>query len=101
MFIPTQDSCLDMSPTDFERFSLYILQQQTKDLEHLEFEHNVIVERSDGSYQIDGIIRFDVMGVTYVTLVECKHYTHAQNRCIYSAAASASKRMPLPSSRMR
>lgn len=75
MFIPTQDSCLDMSPTDFERFSLYILQQQTKDLEHLEFEHNVIVERSDGSYQIDGIIRFDVMGVTYVTLVECKHYS--------------------------
>ena len=74
MFVPTQEAFLDMSPTDFERFSLKILRQQTKGLENLAFEHNVMVEKSDGSYQIDGIVRFDVMGVRYITLVECKHY---------------------------
>lgn len=63
-----------MSTTDFEKFSLYILKQQTKGLENLEFEHNVIIKKSDGSYQIDGVIRFDVMGLRYTTLVECKHY---------------------------
>lgn len=63
MFIPTKDYALDMSTTDFEKFSLYILKQQTKGLENLEFEHNVIIKKSDGSYQIDGVIRFDVMGL--------------------------------------
>lgn len=80
MFVPTQEAFLNMSPTDFERFSLNILRQQTKELENLSFEHNVIVEKSDGSYQIDGIIRFDVMGITYITLVECKHYKSSISR---------------------
>ena len=64
-----------MSPTDFEQFSLNVLHQQLKGLENVEFEHNVVVKRPDGSYQIDGIIHFDVMGVRYTTLVECKHHS--------------------------
>lgn len=74
MFIPTQEHFYDMTPAEFEERSLEILQQQTKGLENLEFKHNEIIKTDDGSYQIDGVIRFDVMGVHFITLVECKHY---------------------------
>ena len=80
MFVPTKECFCNMSPTDFEKYSLYLLKQQTQGLENLEIEHNVIIEKSDGSYQIDGIIRFDVMGIRYTTLVECKHYKNTISR---------------------
>lgn len=74
MFIPTKDYFCDMTPEEFEKYSLDILKEQTKGLENLEVQHNVIIKKNDGNYQIDGKIQFDVMGVRYVTLVECKHY---------------------------
>lgn len=74
MFIPTHDVILDMSPTDFEKYALQVLQQQVQGLSECRFEHNKIIEVSDGDYQIDGYIEFKVMGVVYKTLVECKHY---------------------------
>lgn len=80
MFVPTKECFCNMSPTDFEKYSLYLLKQQTNGLENLEIEHNVIIEKIDGSYQIDGIIRFDVMGVKYTTLVECKYYKSTISR---------------------
>lgn len=80
MFIPTKDCMLEMTPTAFEKYSLEILHQQTKGLENFELEHNVVVKKSDGNYQIDGILHFDVMGMRYTTLVECKHYKTPINR---------------------
>lgn len=77
MFVPTKDCFCDISPTDFEKFSLELLKQQTCGLDNLEIQHNVIIETQDGDYQIDGVIRFDVMGVRYTTLVECKRYKSA------------------------
>lgn len=80
MFIPTKDYFCDMSPEEFEKYSLDILKEQTKGLENLEIQHNVIIKKNDGNYQIDGKIQFDVMGVRYVTLVECKHYKSSITR---------------------
>lgn len=74
MFIPTKEHFYDMTPEEFEKYSLEILKEQTKGLENLEIQHNVIIKKNDGNYQIDGKIQFEVMGVRYVTLVECKHY---------------------------
>ena len=74
MFIPTKDCVFDLTPTDFEKYSLEILKQQTRGLENLEIKHNIVIERSDSSYQIDDVIRFDVMGVRYTTLIECQRY---------------------------
>ncbi|MBI6873436.1 restriction endonuclease [Clostridium aciditolerans] len=74
MFIPTHESVLDMSPTDFEKYSLQILLQQVKHLSDCKVQHNKIIEVDDGNYQIDGYIEFKLMGVTYKTIVECKHY---------------------------
>ena len=74
MFNPTMDTHLDMSPVDFEKYALQILRQQLHGMENCRIEHNKIIEVSDGNYQIDGYIEFSLMGVTYKTLVECKHY---------------------------
>ena len=33
MFVPTKECFCNMSPTDFEKYSLYLLKQQTQGLE--------------------------------------------------------------------
>ncbi|EKA2552376.1 restriction endonuclease [Listeria monocytogenes] len=80
MFSPIQDICWELTPEDFERYSLDILSEQTKNLENLVIEHDKIITATDGNYQIDGYIEFSLMGVTYKTLVECKHYKSPINR---------------------
>ena len=61
----------------FERYSLDLLFEQTRNLENLVFEHNRIIEAHDGNYQIDGYIE---LCLKYKTLVECKHYKSAITR---------------------
>ncbi len=80
MFIPTKEHFCNITPEKFEKYSLKLLKEQTQGLENLEIQHNVIIQKSDGNYQIDGKIQFDVMGIRYVTLVECKHYKNAITR---------------------
>lgn len=80
MFVPTRDAVLDMSATDFEKYSLQLLNQQIRGLENVTFEHDALIKKCDGTYQIDGVIRFTVMGLEYTTLVECKHYRHPISR---------------------
>ena len=74
MFIPVIDTVLEMDPIDFEKYSLQVLQSRTKGLDNVKFVHNKVVEAYDGNYQLDGYIEFEVMGVLYKTIVECKHY---------------------------
>ena len=80
MFMPIQKHFYDMTPEEFEKYSLEILKEQTKGLENLEIQHNVIIKKNDGDYQIDGKIQFEVMGIRYSSLVECKHYQNAITR---------------------
>lgn len=74
MFIPCQESILKMTPTEFEKHSLHILSEQINNLDNCTFQHNKIIEVDDGNYQIDGYIEFELMGIVYKTIVECKHY---------------------------
>lgn len=80
MFIPVQDTYLDLTPEEFERYSLDLLSEQTAGLQDLVIEHDKIIVTFDGCYQIDGYIEFTVMGVKYKTLIECKHYKSPINR---------------------
>lgn len=80
MFIPTHESVLVMSPTDFEKYSLQILLQQVNHLADYKVQHNKIIEVDDGNYQIDGYIEFYLMGVSYKTIIECKHYKSSISR---------------------
>ncbi|MDO5435305.1 MAG: restriction endonuclease [Clostridia bacterium] len=74
MFNPFQEHYFEMSPTEFEERSLQILKQQFVGLEKLEFKHDERIKTDDGNYQIDGVVRFEAMGVRFTVLVECKHY---------------------------
>lgn len=80
MFIPTREAVMDMSPTDFEKYCVQLLREQSAGLENCIFQHNKIISADDGNYQIDGFIEFSVMGITYKTLVECKHYKNSISR---------------------
>ncbi|HBF0843071.1 restriction endonuclease [Clostridioides difficile] len=80
MFIPVVDAHMELTPEEFEKYSLDILAEQTKNLENLKIEHNKWIQVSDGNYQIDGYIEFEVMGVKYKTIVECKHYKTSISR---------------------
>jgi restriction system protein len=80
MFIPCQDSILEMTPTDFEKYSLRIMSEQLQNLDNCTFQHNKIIEVEDGNYQIDGYIEFNLMGIDYKTIVECKHYKSSISR---------------------
>ena len=80
MFIPVKDTILDMDPTDFEKYALQVLESKTRGLENVKFVHNTVVEAYDGNYQLDGYIEFEVMGVLYKTIVECKHYKYPISR---------------------
>lgn len=80
MFIPVREAYLELTPEEFEKYSLELLSEQTRGLENLKIEHNRVIEAFDGNYQIDGYIEFTVMGIKYKTLVECKHYKSSITR---------------------
>ena len=74
MFIPGHEHYTEMTPSEFEEYSLQLLGQLSKNLEDVKIDHDVIVKTHDGIYQIDGRISYTAFGVNYVTLVECKRY---------------------------
>lgn len=80
MLIPTKDAFCEMTPEEFERVSLKILNEQMKGVDNLKIEHDVIFKKEDGNYQIDGTMYFEIMGMKYLTLVECKRYKSAITR---------------------
>lgn len=80
MFIPTKKAFMDLTPEEFEQYSLDLLTEQTQNLENLVIKHNTIIETYDGNYQIDGYIEFTVIGIKYKTIVECKHYQSSITR---------------------
>ena len=74
MFIPGHERYTEMTPEEFEKHSLRLLQSEANKFENSCFEHNVMMKAHDGTYQIDGKITFSNMGLSFVCLVECKRY---------------------------
>jgi restriction system protein len=61
-----------MSPHQFEQFVMLLLKKASNGMPNAIVQHNEIMETKEGSYQIDGTIRFTFMGAEYLSLVECK-----------------------------
>lgn len=80
MFIPTQETLFEMTPTQFEQYSLEIIQEQFQGQENLCVYHNVIEKSGDGTYQIDGEVLFTIGDFNFKILVECKHYSSSITR---------------------
>lgn len=74
MYIPGKERFTEMTPQEFEEYSVNFLKGQATSLDNGVFEHDVIFKAHDGNYQIDGKIEFEYMGVSFLCLVECKRY---------------------------
>ena len=72
--IPGREHYTEMTPTEFEKYTLELLQNYAAGLEDAVFEHNVKEKTYDGIYQIDGRISCKVLGCEITILVECKRY---------------------------
>lgn len=82
MLFFTQKNVIEMTPTEFEQYTVAELNKQfdVDGIQNYSFKHNVKKNADDGIYQIDGEIKFTLMGVNYDTLVECKHYSNPVER---------------------
>ena len=58
--------------TTFEKIILEMLSKEFQKFDNFTINHDKKIKAHDGSYQIDVYIEYDVMGITYKTLVECK-----------------------------
>ncbi len=76
----TNEIFTDMTAQEFEQFVMKLFTESISSDNNIQFQHNEIIRTSEGSYQIDGTIRFEVMGVKYLTLVECKMYKNPISR---------------------
>ena len=76
MLIPTKENYVEMTPVEFEKYVICTLNKQfeNKGVEDYSFLHNTKKEAHDGKYQIDGEIKFSVMGAEITILIECKQY---------------------------
>ncbi|MFW6030418.1 MAG: restriction endonuclease [Halanaerobiales bacterium] len=70
----------DMTPTEFEKYCLDLLDGIKEKLEKCKIDHNEICITDDGQYQLDGVLEFEQFGVKYKTIVECKKYKYKIKR---------------------
>lgn len=75
MLLPGAENYTEITPEEFEQYTLDMLKKVTDGLEDVVFEHDVIIDTYDGSYQIDGRISYKALGCNIVMLVECKKYS--------------------------
>lgn len=64
----------NISPTEFELLIKEYLESTVKDLKSFRARHDVHLLKSDGNYQIDIYAEFEVLGVNFKVLVECKRH---------------------------
>lgn len=78
----TQDYVCSISPSDFEKFCLEVLEHyaEEEELKNFSIDHDVKVEADDGIYQIDIYASFTALSVNFRILCECKQYTSPVKR---------------------
>lgn len=66
----------DITPVEFEKLCLQLLSETSdfSSLQNVQIEHSKICQAFDGTYQIDGYLEYQVLGVKIKVLIECKMY---------------------------
>ena len=83
----SQEYVRSLSPNDFEKYCMNILQGYAKEtgLQNFTIDHNCKIQGYDGSYQIDVFATFYAMGMSFKVLCECKQYKNSVKREVVSA----------------
>lgn len=71
---------LELSPTGFERLAVELLRGSQANVTGFEVQHLETIEGVDGSYVMDGTLRFEVAGMEFLVLVECKRHSRPVER---------------------
>lgn len=70
----------EITPIDFEKLIHDYLSNIGKDLKSFSSKHNQIIQKPDGSYQIDIYAEFEELGGIFKVLVECKKHINPIKR---------------------
>jgi len=62
-----------LTPTEFERTVRSMLDARQGKLRDYKSNHLETISGADGEYTFDVTVRFTAFGVSYLTLIECKH----------------------------
>jgi restriction system protein len=74
MAFPPENINANISPREFELFIKDHISNLGQDLKTFKAEHDTVLVSHDGEYQIDIYAEFDLLGVTFKVLVECKRH---------------------------
>lgn len=74
---PYRNFVANITPTEFEKYCLEVLKgyAEAENLKDFSIEHDVKIQSSDGTYQIDVYAKFTALGVEFTVLAECKRYS--------------------------
>ena len=71
---------ITVSPEEFEREVMTLLELTLDPPAKPSIRHRELVDGSDGKYEIDLTVRFNVLGVDFLIVVECKHHKNPIKR---------------------
>lgn len=71
---------LALKPVEFELEVRKILDALGHDIQDYHSEHRERIQGTDGDYEIDVSVRFQALGMSFLVLVECKHYKNPVKR---------------------
>lgn len=70
----------NISPAEFEQFVADLLSAGSPGLENYRVQAHEVLQGVDGSYDFDATVRFSVLGMDYLVLVEDKRHEHPIKR---------------------
>jgi hypothetical protein len=70
----------DISPAEFEAFVAELLRAGSPGLENYTVQAHEVIHGVDGDYDFDATVRFSVLGMDYLVLVEDKRHKHPIKR---------------------
>ena len=71
---------ITVSPEEFEREVMTLLEMSLEPPAQPSIRHRELLDGSDGTYEIDLTVRFNVLGVDFLVVVECKHHKNTIKR---------------------
>ena len=74
---PWENIDLDIPATEFETLVKKWIEKSGEELNSIEVIHNQKLEAYDSTYQIDVFAKFQVLGIDFVVLIECKKHKSA------------------------
>lgn len=79
-WIATRPPAEDMSPAEFEEFVAELLRAGSPGLENYMVQAHEVIHGVDGDYDFDATVRFSVLGMDYLVLIEDKRHEHPIKR---------------------